>query len=155
MNTKETTFWNKEMNSSLSVDRKSNLIWPLRKKCLYSEFFLIRIFFSSFGLNMEIYKVDSCIQFKCREIQTKKTPNANTFLPVDVRTFLWYVNLKYWKHFIGNLQLQLSEWLWRHETISSNSCCFASLTPECVYTHTYIIHMYVYLLYIDHFRIEI
>ena len=46
----------------------------LRKKHPYSE-----LFWSTFGLNTGRYGVSFCIQSECGKIQTKITPNTDTF----------------------------------------------------------------------------
>ena len=97
LNMKETTFWTKEMNLSLSVDRKANLsLWTTKSdQCVESvrvrSFFLVRIF-PVFRLNMETYRISSCIHSKCRVMWTRPTPNANNFHAVGVRTLLRYFN---------------------------------------------------------------
>ena len=48
--------------------------FPLCKRCPYSEFF-----WSAFGLNLEIYWANLCIQSKCEKIWTRKTRNTVTF----------------------------------------------------------------------------
>ena len=40
------------------------------------------LYFSAFGLNMEIYGVNLCIQSKCRKRRTRITPNTDTFYAV-------------------------------------------------------------------------
>ena len=57
-------------------------ICPLRKKCPYSELFCSA--FSRIGLNTERYWTEywTRIQSKCGKIQTRITPNMNTFYAV-------------------------------------------------------------------------
>ena len=97
LNIKETTFWTKEMNLSLSVDRKANLsLWTAKPdQCVESvrvrSFFLVRIF-PVFRLNMENYRVSPCIHSKFGVMRATPTPNANNFHAVGVRTLLRYFN---------------------------------------------------------------
>ena len=74
------------------------VLWPSIKSFLSSKlmkhFFFhtawksVRIrsysgpYFPAFGLNTERYSVSLRIQSKCRKIQTRITPNTNTFYPV-------------------------------------------------------------------------
>ena len=41
-------------------------------------------YFSAFGLNMEIYKVNLRIQSECGKIRTRKTPNRDPFHAVNI-----------------------------------------------------------------------
>ena len=52
----------------------------LREKCPYSDY--SGRYFPAFGLNTERYGVSLRIQFECGKIQTRKTPNTNTFQAV-------------------------------------------------------------------------
>ena len=58
----------------------------------YAKIFCIQSFsdphFHTFGLNTEIYRVNLCIQPKCRKIQTRKTTNTDTFHVVYQIRFL-------------------------------------------------------------------
>ena len=51
------------------------------------------LYFSTFGLNTEIYREILCIQPKCAKIRTRKTPNMGTFYAV--RFFSYTLNI--WK----------------------------------------------------------
>ena len=44
-------------------------------------------YFSAFRLNIERYRIFLRIQYKCGKIQTRKTPNTDTFHAVNVMTF--------------------------------------------------------------------
>ena len=50
--------------------------------------FFWRHFYSTFGLNIETYRVSPRIHAKCGAIQARPAPNANTFHVVDVKTLL-------------------------------------------------------------------
>ena len=59
------------------------------KKCPYSEF--SGLYFPAPGLNMERYGVSLwCIQSKCGQIRTRKTPNTDTFHPVHLSYYSFY-----------------------------------------------------------------
>ena len=70
----------------------------LRKKCPYSDF--SGPDFPAFVLNTEIYSVNPRILSKCRKIQTRETPNTDTFCAVifnfEVDEYLsWKKHIKY------------------------------------------------------------
>ena len=52
-------------------------------------------YFSTFGLNTEIYKVDLYIQSEQRKIGTRKTQNTNTFYAATIYKFNWTAHLRY------------------------------------------------------------
>ena len=56
----------------------------LRKRCPYLELFWFAI--PGFGLNTERYGVSLHIQSECRKIQTRLTPNTDTFYVVTGRS---------------------------------------------------------------------
>ena len=62
-------------NDSLIFRILINVILTLRKKCPYLP---------AFGLNTERYEVSLRIQYKCRKIRTRITPNTDTFHEVLV-----------------------------------------------------------------------
>ena len=49
-------------------------------------------YFPAFGLNMEKYGVFLRIQSECEKIQTRKTPNADTFQTVYFETYKFDLN---------------------------------------------------------------
>ena len=58
--------------------------------------------FPSFTLNTEIYSVNVCIEFECRKIRTRKTPNTVSFHAVSTNTksirkrnFMWFIYFCY------------------------------------------------------------
>ena len=62
------------------VNENRTLI-ALREKCLYLKFFWS--LYPVFGMNIDIYSVNLCIQLECREeIQTRKTQKTDTFYAV-------------------------------------------------------------------------
>ena len=62
----------------------------LHDTCPYSEF--SGSYFPAFGLNMEIYSVNLCIQFKCGKIRTKKTPSEyRHFLCSNPKNFFFFI----------------------------------------------------------------
>ena len=50
-------------------------------------------YFLVFGLNTERYAAFLCIQFECRKIRTRKTPNTDTFHAVfhAIELFLYFL----------------------------------------------------------------
>ena len=79
--------WNSWINMesviifSQKVMQKNNV--TLRKKCPHSEFFW-SVFFPTFGLNTERFRVSLSIQPECGKIRTRKTPNTDIFYAVWV-----------------------------------------------------------------------
>ena len=120
------------MKLSLSVETKTILrLWNTKpyhcaKKCSCSEPFSDMSSFPEFALNMEKYRVNRHIHFKCGYIQARPTLNATNFQAVDVRTLLRYFGTTLLLFY----SYQLAEWCWRQETSSSNSRCFVSLIPQ-------------------------
>ena len=53
------------------------------RKPVFSDNHCAKVF-PAFGLNMEIYSVNLCIQSKCGKIQTRRTLNTNTFYAVNI-----------------------------------------------------------------------
>ena len=53
------------------------------RKPVFSDNHYAKVF-PAFGLNMEIYSVNLCIQSKCGKIQTRRTLNTNTFYAVNI-----------------------------------------------------------------------
>ena len=53
------------------------------RKSVFSDNHYVKVF-PAFGLNMEIYSVNLCIQSKCGKIQTRRTLNTNTFYAVNI-----------------------------------------------------------------------
>ena len=100
-------------------------------------------FFPAFGLNMESYRASPRIHSECGVIWARPTPNANAFYVVDVRTLLYYYNTIVFKIY----SYKLAEWLWRHETSSSNSRCFLSLIPEYIYVCCVCVYRYKQYVY--------
>ena len=98
----------KVLRSTAWVVFAFGLVWPL-----------LRHIQSGYGdlLCKSLYSV------QMREkIRTIKNPNTDILIP------LYYIILipLYCKFY----SYKLAEWLWRHETSSSNSRCFVSLIPE-------------------------
>ena len=125
------------MNLSLSVDTKTNLsLWTtipdhyVKNVCV-RIFFLVRIFFPHldwlwrFTEQVRVFtqNVTKCgpDQRRMRILFTQLTSEHSFVILVPL----------YFK--LTVISWQLAEWLWRHETISSNSRCFVSLIPE--YNH--------------------
>ena len=61
-------------------------------------------YFPEFGLNTVIYGVSPRIQSKCGKIQTRKTPNTDTFHAVGAEQFSWL------KEFYFSLFLNIFVW---------------------------------------------
>ena len=81
----------KEMNLSLSVDTKCKQIQAYELQNLTTVWkvsvlgaFFWCIFFHTFGLNKEPYRVSPHIHSECGIMWGRPTPNANTFHAVDV-----------------------------------------------------------------------
>ena len=71
-----------KINNVTNWDRNhynSHITQSLREKCPYSKFF-----WSVFFRIWTEYGVSLLIQFKCGKIQTRKTPNADTFPAVNI-----------------------------------------------------------------------
>ena len=62
---------------------------PLHKKCPFLDF--PGLYFPLFRLNMEIYRGNLCIHSKCGKIQTRNTPNMDTFYAVWIMTLLQFL----------------------------------------------------------------
>ena len=52
---------------------------------------------SPFGMNAKINKVNVCIQFKYRKIQTRTAPNTDTFYTMFFSTFSNNQNIMLWR----------------------------------------------------------
>ena len=78
----------------------------LRKNCPYSELFSSAFFphFPVFGLKTERHVLSLHIQSECRKMQTRITPNTDTFYPVtSVRPFFDFIiiqNKVLWENYL-------------------------------------------------------
>ena len=70
------TFWPSRKNPLII---KISTVWKVSKNRIFSG-----PYFPVFRLNMDIYSVNLCIQFKYRKIPTQKTPYLDTFHAVKV-----------------------------------------------------------------------
>ena len=77
--------WQTESWKSLSDLSPEKLHSSLRKKSPYSELLWSTFFmhFPAFGLNAERYGVSLRIQYECRKMRTRKSPNTDTFDAVN------------------------------------------------------------------------
>ena len=77
----------------------------------------------AFGLNMEVYSVNLCIQSECGKIRSRKTPNTDTFHALSA-TFLYTHPMFI---FSGNLYIAFKS---KYRTIPYDSIVVVVVTPK-------------------------
>ena len=91
-------------------------------------------FFPSFGLNIETYKVNPCINSECGEIWATRTVNANTFTQ-------WTSDYYYFILILLCCKFTVINWLNDCEDMKSvvplQLTLFFSLIPQYTHTHTH------------------